>query len=481
MQDVNIVSSVAWRRTGSAALLVLAGLPVASVVAAADPARTTFWLGMALVVALSAILMQAFTGVFVLRRPTIPGFFYLTYYPIIFIPALFVYEANPGRAANHYMFAVVATLLTVPAGVGLANFALGVRAEDRARFFSGELAPRVVDEHTMTTFLVVLLGGAVTTGAYIAQVDTLPIWYLLQNPGEFIITAELRQLALAELSSAVALPYYYYMILLYPLLTMISLGLWLETKRRSWRITFLATLALALLHASVTTAKSPVVNLMLSLFLFLFLYRRGRLGMKAAVVGAAAVVAFPVLVTRLLFAGSQEVDVAGALLSRAFYAPAHGLYQVFEVFPEMVPFLNGRSIGKLSAVLGLEPFNVANYMAFYENPLSLESGNANSPFLGNLHADFGVAGVLIGGVLAGFIMQAVQGLLYRRQASVMALAGMVYSMFAFFLLHQTALPPVLLSYGSLLVFAVIWTMQKVEGALRTASRPRALSPGRVAT
>ena len=166
----------------------------------------------------------------------------------------------------------------------------------------------------------------------------------------------------------------------------------------------------------------------------------------------------------MLQAGT-DADVWFALEAigrRLVYLPALVLYNYFEVFPEQVGHLYGLTIGKLAWFVGGDNFNSANYVYQYMYPERVESGLANAAFVGNLWADFGFAGVLVGGVVAGAIMQFLQVTLVREKKDVLSVAIYSYLIFAFWLLSSTALPVVLLSNGVILIFALRFAVRVFE-------------------
>jgi hypothetical protein len=155
----------------------------------------------------------------------------------------------------------------------------------------------------------------------------------------------------------------------------------------------------------------------------------------------------------ILGVSSEGTTVAMALNAigvRMFYGPSEEIYYYFEVFPSHVPYLYGRSIGKLSLLLGVPYFDTPNYVGLYESPDELESTNANAGFIADLNADFGMGGVIFGGVLAGFIMQAIQIYIIRRRKTVISLAVFSFLTLTFWYLNSASLAVVLASNGALL-------------------------------
>ncbi|MFY9732558.1 MAG: hypothetical protein WAK24_18270, partial [Candidatus Acidiferrales bacterium] len=68
--------------------------------------------------------------------------------------------------------------------------------------------------------------------------------------------------------------------------------------------------------------------------------------------------------------------------------------------------------------------------------------------------------VILGGVLAGFIMESIQIYLFRRRKTVVSLAVSAFLMVAFWNLNSTSLPVVLASNGALLALVLGWALEK---------------------
>ena len=120
--------------------------------------------------------------------------------------------------------------------------------------------------------------------------------------------------------------------------------------------------------------------------------------------------------------------------------------------------------------LAMEYFDAPNYVFRYMFPLGLETGNANAAFIGDLNANFGVIGVIVGGVFGGFLMQVVQIFLLRRQKTILNLAIYTFLIYAFAFLVQTSLPVTLLSNGVILALLLPWVIRGMEGFLRDTVR-----------
>jgi hypothetical protein len=203
------------------------------------------------------------------------------------------------------------------------------------------------------------------------------------------------------------------------------------------------------------------------IFLYVYVHSGGEVKVGRVLAAVCALTAVPVAV--IIAVSGSDVEFGGALLAilrRVFYEPALVLYWYFELFPGDVGYLGGRSIGKLSWLLGWEYFDTANYVGLYGLGSRIGSVNANAAFIGDLNADFGFVGVVVGGIIAGILMQVVQVWLFRSSKDIIHVAIYAFLMFAFWLLHSTSLPVVLASNG--VVLAVL--LPRVFYAFRSMLR-----------
>ena len=166
--------------------------------------------------------------------------------------------------------------------------------------------------------------------------------------------------------------------------------------------------------------------------------------------------------------GFGLIDAISGILRRLFYVPAYVLYYYFEIFPDQVDYLNGRSIGRFALLMDWKHFNTANYVFRYIFPQGMPSGLSNAAFIGNLNADFGLIGVLTGGLFAGFLMQSIQIFILRSRKTILNLTVYTFLIYAFWLLNQTALPIVLLSNGVILALILPWIIRAMENFLSEA-------------
>jgi oligosaccharide repeat unit polymerase len=424
-------------------------------------AGITVAIGSCLVLGVSALLVRRSCYIFNLRRGTITAFWYITYLAMIFVPAFIVYSNQEGPFRAGYLFAVESVLVTVPLGWWLVNLWSGFRREEIDRFFESSMEDIISGRLLMRRWRVFLMICLAFTGAYLAEVKAIPLFFLISNPGEAFQAAILREESFKLLDSP--LLYFYQLVraVLYPMLILIALGSYLRRGQRRWLVMLIIASTSGLLFASLTLAKAPVALIFLLVGVFLYLYRRGSLSRKAVAIVLALILVFPLFVVIYAFSTASgeivtPVAALAAIGSRLFSIPSEAVYYYFEYFPGQVKYLHGRSIDKLARVMGQPPFDTANAIGLYAFNTGVDSISANAAFIADLNADFGMWGVVLGGILSGVIMQAVQIFILRRRKTVVTLACFSFLIVAFWFLQSTSLPVVLASNGVVLTLLLGW-------------------------
>ena len=422
-------------------LLFLPGLAVLSII----------------VIGISLWMMQRLVGLFNLRQITAPAFFYYLYLVTILVPGFFIFadEVTPSRW--RFLFGIESVLVTVPIGIATANLLMRFDKRSIAEYFRRPVETEALGRSATRLFVVFLLLACVFVVINIVQTPVIPLFFLIRNPGEAIAAAMLREDAFKLLNSHLTYVYAVIRGTIFPFLILVAYGRSRREPQRSWRWLFRMTLAIGVFYAALTIEKSPVAAIFGLLFLFYYLFRGGRVGRWASIGALVLFFCFPLAVVLLAYHGSNEgtlTSVLQAFGTRLFYSPAQIVYAYFEVFPAVIPFQHGASIVKLAALFGWRTVDIPNAVGLYMKTGSdLNTITANSCFIGNLNADFGLPGVVIGGIVAGFTMQAVSQYLWRLPKTVVNLAAHAICIWAFGLLVTSALPTALLSGG--VTFAVI--------------------------
>lgn len=391
--------------------------------------------------------------VFDLRRLTIPGFWFISYCLMIFFPSPFVAFDHQGPYVITYLIAVGSVLITVPVGMALANKIFGFRTKEITEYFERPLEKAIPNTYFSFIYFLLVFFALLFTILYLIDAPTLPILFLVSNPGEQATVLGMREEAHSLLDSRFTYIYYVLKSFLYPFLVSVAYGCYLYTKKKQWLLVFCVLLGIALFYASLLTSKSQVAIIFLMICLSYYFYKRGRVGKKFLIVAVIMLVSFPMSIYYLLYPEGGVALMLKNYASRLFLSPAESAYYYFEVFPDKVDYLGGRSIGKLSWLLGLEFFPVTEYIAHYIYDFTINYGSSNAVFIADAFANFGIIGVISTGILAGFIMQTVQIFVLRRPKTIVSVALYTFLIVAFWMLNSTSLQVTLLTDG--VVFSII--------------------------
>lgn len=428
------------------------------------------------VVASSVWVMHRLVGLFNPRRVTIPAFFYFLYVSVVFTPGFFIFRNEITPSRWRFLFGIESVLIAVPLGVWLAIVFFGGGKQTVEAFFSRPIDAKPLGPREAQFFWAFLLCAAALIAINLSQMPVIPLLYLIRNPGEFMTAALLREDSFKLLHSHLTYAYYVLRGTIFPFLIISAYGRYRQYRDKTWRRLFWISLGLGVLYASLTIEKSPVAAIFGILFVFYYLFRGGRLGRAASIAAPALFLSFPLAIVLLAYHGTSGGTVTGAIQAigqRLFYSPAQIVYAYFEMFPAIIPFQHGATITTLAGLLGAKTMDVPNAVGMYMNSgTDLDTITANGCFIGNLNADFGLPGVVIGSIVAGFLMQALSAYFYGKRKTVVTLAAYAICMWAFGLLVATPLPMTLLSGGVTFALVLYWIFER-------AGRQPAISPPNV--
>jgi len=419
------------------------------------------------IVCLSLALIYAAAGVVGPGVPTHLGFFYLLFVVTVFLPGLVVAEMHQQPARNAYLLAIHLTLITVPAGGVLANLVSGFRRQEFRVWVAAPVTGPGPSIHLRVLFGLALGVATLLAAGYVMVAPSLPLLEFIRHRGSAAELVLLREESFKLLDSPLRYAFDVARRVAWPVLVCLGLGWWLQTRRGTWLAVFVVTAGIGLSYAALSLAKMPPAAIILVAVIFLLLYQGGRVSLSGAVVGLALVFAFPVVVV----AGLNQDEalrlgrIFQLLLHRMFYLPAEILYYYFEVFPDKMAHLHGLSVGRVAWLLGEPGVDVSNIVFQYIYPDGLITGAAPAAFIGALHADFGLGGVVIGGLALGAVIQGIQVYLVRRRKSVPTLAAAAFIYWGVWQLNLTAMPQTFLSGGILPALAAMLALEWGERAL----------------
>ena len=415
-------------------------------------------------IAISLWWMQCLVGLFNIRQVTIPAFFYYLYIAIILIPGLVIFSDEVTPSRWRFLFGIESVLLTVPLGIWVANLILAFRRREVANYFRQPVAFETLDGSAKRIYFGFLALAAIFVLINLWETPVVPLFFLIRNPGEALTAALLREDAFKLLNSNLTYAYSVIRGTVLPFLVMVAFGRYRHQKQNLWRRYFLISLFLGVFYAAITIEKMPVATVFGLLGVFYYLFKGGRLGKLVAILVPLLFIAFPLIVILLSFQGVEGGTLGGALQAlgqRLFSSPADVLYAYFEVFPTVVPFQHGASLLKVAYLMGWKTINIPNVVGLYmTDGQGIDTITANACFIGNFYADFGLAGVVVGGVLAGISMQSVSVYLCRKPKTVVNLAVFAICYWALGILIASALSTQLLSGGVAFAFALSWIFTK---------------------
>lgn len=429
--------------------------------------------------------MQTTTRIFDFRHPSIAGVWFFCFVTMCWIPSLLIFmEITPegysypiysGPHLYTFLLATTCTLLAIPSGVWLTNRMFDFKAADVKRYFESPAVPPTDGSRAYECLLALALA---LTALYFCEVKEWPLVAMFRDPGNFAYLALLRDESFVSLDSHFVYAYSVLREALYPFLIALAFTNYLATKKSKWLLLFLLSLAAGIMFASISIARGPVATIFLVVTACWYLCRSGRVSSRQIVFGLALVLTFPVLVS--LIASSVDtttIDALRIVFVRLCYAPAYVAYVYFEVIPKEVHFQYGATIGKFAWLFGMEHADLSKYVLFTIYPDTLESGSAGGAFFADFYANFGIPGVLGGGVVTGIIMQSIQVLLTRRKKTAASMAAYAFMFYAFFMTTSRTLPTVLLSTGVFFVLVFWWILARSEDGLSVHPNRTKCLPG----
>lgn len=408
-----------------------------------------------IVYSLSAWIMQKTIRVFNIHHMTITAFLYLTFSFTIFIPSLFVIINHPSPYIYTFLLSIMSFLIAVPLGILLINIVLQFDKDEIRTYFEKSIED-TENNYPKTIFIVFLALCIMITISYIIEAPTIPLFALFVSQGQTMELALLREDSLKLLDSQLRFLYHLLRDTLYPFLIAISLGYWFYTRQISWTFLFLGTFSIGLLYAAFSLARLPPTSIFIIISIMIYIFYGGKVGKKLLVIGSIVALAFPFTVTLLTKVDATVFDVFETVFERIVLAPANILYYYYEVVPEQVDFLFGRTLGKMTWIVGSEYFDISNFVGRYIAPQGLETVSANAAFIGDLYANFGLFGVFFGSVVIGILVQGIQIHLLRDKKTVFNVAAYAFLMYEFSLLNILPFSSVLIFSGMPLLIAILY-------------------------
>lgn len=412
---------------------------------------------------ISIISMHFLVGVLNITRLTIPGTFYLTYLIMIFFPSFYVYIDHPGDARDIYMIGVVSVLVTIPLGIIFVNYLYNFKRTEIETYFTSKPYIGSIRNVFPAVFCLAAFTILITL-YYFYSIPSIPFIELLQGSDPLSL-AKSREEAFKLLDPRWGGTYLFYFYLfnrtlVFPVLILITLGFFLHTRKKKWLFLFLAVFFIGGFYAISQLSRAPIAAIIMRLLVFLLLFYQGDVNLRKLVFAALLMLSYPLIVTMSYVSDRTILDGIIAVLIRLTYTPAEDLYYYFEIFPTHHAYLYGETLIKpFLKLLELDYFYIENWVALYISPQGLDSAHANAAFISNFHADFGLPGVFIGGLITAMAIQWVQVKLFRWEKSVYNMTIFAVFIYSIWALNFGSITSVLFVNGVIPVFLLIFGLK----------------------
>ena len=380
-----------------------------------------------LCVLVSGKLFQKASGTISIYRPHMMSIiFYLFFILMSVVGAVLVVN----HVDYHYMidklnyessriygfWAVMYTIVAFPIGMLGANRVFHVR-NARRLFDYYTSKPLTVELHYNDVMVHRLLVGL----SVISVLAVLYVLYVLREVPLLKLFSDGSAVEFAEFSNMTTrnFPGNQYVknvlaLTLTPFFSYVAYGYKLINNTRFNRWWFYILFVASILIVSHNLAKAPLLLYGLG-FLFIGVLRGNCLSLKSIifVVGIILLVLI-FLYTQLM--SETDIDLIqlfsynSGIVGRIVLSAGAGMYLMIDLFPNYYHFFGGSSMSSfVSSMLGLDYSDrAARWVMAYVNPDGVAAGVAgvaNSLFIGEAWANWGIAGVLLSPIYVGFIIQ----------------------------------------------------------------------------
>ena len=353
-------------------------------------------------------LTLGFSGI---RVASIPSTIIATYTVFIAIPSIYILAIKNDPSEIPFIISIILFYILFPAGMYFAKILRPIKKRDVYRLFNQGGYKSEDDLYFYEVLFVLFSFSIMILIGYLLRVDEIPIFQLLKDPGNSVRYFLMREEALKLLGITKIERYLFFWLrsLFIPFGIVGSLHLAIEYKKRKYYLLFGAFLIFGLFTNSITLEKSPIASIFLSIATYILL-RRENISLKLVITFLSVILAGPILITYLLIADRQGIFeiILWSYIIRIFQIPAEALFYYFNIFPDIHPFLLGRSSQLFSWLYIDGTFPISNYVAsvWWNEPFT--TGFANANYLGSYWADFGWTGIIFSTFALGMIIYLLQ-------------------------------------------------------------------------
>ncbi|MGD6817050.1 O-antigen polymerase [Metabacillus sp. 113a] len=327
-------------------------------------------------------------------------------------------------------FFICFIMLVMPLTMFLLNKLAGFNGEKE--FKSYIAAPVYKEENGSQLFYLYCFFTAMSLGAIgytILKIDAIPILQLLKGSDNL---AELRIDASHNFGGSTVIRNIFG-VALAPILSMVTFIYFYQRKELRWFVLFALTTGGALFMAVYDLSKAPIFFYAITVLLLLIYLRIIKLTwLRLAILGG-----FGVILLVVMYVFIQGVTEPSSFLSynsgpigRILLSQVGPFYLHLDLFTDRMDLLYGQSLP--SSILGLydmEQVRSARLAMEVFYPQKVEEGTAgvlNTIFAAEAYANFGYAGILLGTIYVGAVIQIIYMLFIRLPKTPLFLALFIY-------------------------------------------------------
>ena len=338
---------------------------------------------------------------------TFPSIILSTFTIFISIPSIYVcyiYEFNHNTIP--YFISILSFYIFYPIGLNTGFFIKNIDTKKLLKMKEKKID--LIDNYNINyeILLIVFSFSIFIIINYLIQIKEIPLFELIQNPGDYARLALLREQALKTLglSSIEKYLFIWTRSLFLPFGIVGSLFLADNFNKRKYWILFWSFFLIGVFINSITLEKSPIATIFFIIVIYFYI-KKNNISINNFLFYIVIVMFIPFLISFFLHFGKSNVFevVINSLLYRIFIIPSEVLYQYFNIFPDLHDFLDGRSSQLFSWLHQDGTFPLSNYVAkiWWKDPFT--SGSCNANYIGNFYADFGILGVFISTYIVGIL------------------------------------------------------------------------------
>lgn len=244
-----------------------------------------------------------------------------------------------------------------------------------------------------------------------------------------------------------------------PLFLFILVSFIKQLKERKWTYLYILLLLYNVIYTLSTLQKAPVLKFLL-LCCIIYFFKKGFVS-KKILIGLISVSVLLVFAMYILFMGLSDASSSTILdgaLHRIFIGAIHPFYWYIK-YAEEFGFLYGTSFPNPAGIFPFENFRLTVEIMNYAKGDLLGDlvGSMPTVFIAELYVNFGVIGMVLGGILFGFLLQSLDIVIVTymlRSKTVLASSLYVFLVYYFSEFAETGISGIIVDANLYLVLLI---------------------------